>query len=69
MDITEFEPFEITSFELSGWRRKDGSIKLETRVIPEFPKEISCNDTVYTLEEVIETVKVNEETFCNAVYV
>ena len=70
MDITDFNPYEIAGFTLTGWKDSKGKIDIGDQVIDEFPNCITCNDVLYTLEEITESEHDSQgRVFCNAEYV
>jgi hypothetical protein len=66
MNITEFSPGDVAGFDLAAWKLPDGTYKLGSgKIVTEFPKEITCNNIVYTFEEIVDC----GNDFVNVVYV
>ncbi len=73
MNINDLSPGDIAGFDLAAWKLPDGTFQLDgsKRILKEFPKEISCNNRIYTFEDIVEC-GVNKENgfiFVNVVYV
>jgi hypothetical protein len=70
IDITSFAPMDVAGFDLACHKTKDGRFRFRDHIVGELPKEVKCNNIVYTLEDVKEFEKDEDkgETFCNALY-
>lgn len=54
MSEFKIEPGEIAGFELCGYVQKNGTIRLDTRYIKEWPNHVDFNSNTFTLENVID---------------
>jgi hypothetical protein len=68
MHITDFKPFDIGGFTLTGWKDGERKIKLKHGESITFPPVITCNSVVYTLEDIIEFPHGNGKIFLNLEY-
>ena len=69
IDITSFAPTDVAGFELSCTKNPNGSFSFKDHMVGELPKEVKCNDIIYTLASVNEFDKKEDGSMCaNALY-